>query len=128
MDREVFKEKFGEELINPSYDIEKIHEIIDKSIKYMNKKGNVSARGNEPEGINNLIIVEEELFELGKEISKIIRGSKINYVGLIEEMADNCLGIMYLQKLFNISNSELQAAMMVKMNRLDEEMSGGEYK
>lgn len=128
MDREVFKEKFGEELTKPSYDNKKVHEIIDKSIKYMDKKGNISARGNGPDGINNLIIIEEELFELGKEISKIIRGSKIDYIGLIEEMADNCLGIMYLQKIFNITNEELQAAMMVKMNRLDGEMDDGEYK
>ena len=124
MDREVFKEKFREEMFNPSYNDKKIREIIDKFVRYTDaNNGNISTIYN----ADNLIIVQEELFELGKEISKIISGN-INYIGLIENMADNYLGIMYLQRLFHISNEELQAAMMVKMNKLEDEINNGEYK
>lgn len=58
----------------------------------------------------------EELAELTQQISKHIRGFN-DKAGLLEEMADVCLGIEYLKNIFDISAEELQKAMDVKLER-----------
>lgn len=65
----------------------------------------------------NLIVVLEELSELQKEVTKYIRGKR-DRIGMIEEMADVLIAIMYLQDICGIETTELYKAMNVKDNRI----------
>lgn len=93
-----------------------ISEILQKSIN--------SVHNTNEDGIH-LVIVMEELSELIKEISKALRG-KGDKVCLLEECADVQIGLYYIQAMFNISNYDLQKAVAVKMNRLNERLDGKE--
>lgn len=70
--------------------------------------------------IEKLIIPIEEMSELTKEISKIIRdkapADSTNY-GLLEEIADVQIIIDSLKIIFNISEEEIKYAMDVKVAR-----------
>lgn len=80
-----------------------------------------------PKGHRNLIIVMEELAELTQEISKELRG-KEDPIGLLEELADVALGIIYVQKVIGIPDDVLQKAMSVKMTRLASKLyADGQY-
>lgn len=59
----------------------------------------------------------EELAELAKGVSKELRG-KGDHVSILEELADNQIGIWYVQEICNISDEELNKAVEVKMDRL----------
>jgi len=81
-----------------------------------------------PRGHRNLIIVMEELAELTQETSKVIR-EKSNFITLLEEMADALLSIYYLQEIVGISDEELDKAVAVKMNRINDSLvEKGKYK
>lgn len=82
--------------------------VIGDSIKSNIGDGN-------PIGHKNLIIVMEELSELAKEISKELRGSG-DKTNIIEELADNQIGIYYVQQICNISDDTLDKAVAVKIN------------
>lgn len=69
-------------------------------------------------GFMNLIIVNEEFSEIQKEVSKYMRG-RIDRVGLLEELADACLSIRYIQHICGISDNELSKAVNVKIKRQD---------
>lgn len=95
--------------------------IIKKSVDSNLKDGN-------PRGHRNLIIVMEELAELGQAVSKELRG-KGDYHDLLEEMADVQLCIYYLQEICGIKDEELYKALTVKTNRIDNVLNtNGEYK
>ncbi len=70
--------------------------------------------------IDKLIIPIEEMSELTKEISKVIRGKasadSTNY-GLLEELADVQIIVDSLKIIFNISEEEMKYAMDVKVAR-----------
>lgn len=70
----------------------------------------------------NLIVVMEELSELQKEVAKYIRGKR-DRIGMIEEMADVLIAIMYLQDICGIETTELYKAMNVKDNRISRILS-----
>lgn len=61
-------------------------------------------------------IVMEELAELQQKISKQIRGYD-DHVGLLEEMADVCICLSYLEDIFDISSEDIQKAIDVKLQR-----------
>ena len=97
-----------------------IFEVLQRSVDSNLKDGN-------PRGHRNLIIVMEELAELGQAVSKELRG-KCDYYNLLEELADVQLGIYYVQEICGIANDELNKAMNVKMNRLERVLNKkGEY-
>ena len=81
-----------------------------------------------PRGHENLIIVGEELDELGQEVSKELRG-KGNYYGLLEETADVIIGIYQLMELCGLSKEDIAAAINIKIDRLNNEIDkNGEYR
>ena len=65
----------------------------------------------------NLVIVMEELNELGQQVSKFCRGKSDHY-DLVEEMADVAIGLEYLKQICKVSEEELQQAIKVKTVRL----------
>lgn len=69
-------------------------------------------------GTRNLIIVMEELSELSQEISKFLRGKK-DLVGLTEELGDVYLALDYVKSICGISTDDLNKAMNVKIDRLE---------
>lgn len=89
-----------------------IEDILNRSIENNIGDGN-------PRGHRNLIICQEELSELTKEISKELRG-KGDRVNILEELADVQISIYYIQNICHITGSELDKAIAVKMKRVDD--------
>ena len=117
MDKTEFKLQMGTEKVLGK---EEILEILKRSIS---KPNEVNPRGHQ-----NLIIVTEELAELSQEVTKELRG-KGDRFALIEEMADVCLSIGYLQEICGVSDETLQKAMSIKAKRVDEKIRKyGEFK
>lgn len=87
------REKFISELktTNKSINNEWLFNVLKQSIDSNLNDGN-------PRGHRNLIIVMEELAELGQAISKELRG-KGDYHNILEELADVQLGIYYVQEI-----------------------------
>lgn len=111
MDRELFKEMLE---TTKCLDRTQIEKITADSIESSDSNGF-------PKGHQNLIIVMEELAELTQEISKTLRG-KGDYIGLVEELSDVALGIIYVQQVVGISDEILQKAMSVKIARVASEL------
>ena len=63
-------------------------------------------------------VAMEELAELIKEISKVIRGNK-NADGMIEEIADVLIMIEQLKLMYNISDEEIQSEISDKLYRME---------
>jgi len=63
-------------------------------------------------------VAMEELAELIKEISKVIRGNK-NADGMIEEIADVLIMIEQLKLMYNISDEEIQSEINDKLYRME---------
>lgn len=119
MNRDIFIEKLGKE--TSDIDMNGIIDILKESIDTNLYDGN-------PKGHRNLIIVMEELAELAKEISKVLRG-KGDYYNILEELADVQLGIYYVQEICEVNSDELHKAMKIKMNRLGSVLrENGKYK
>lgn len=89
-----------------------------KKLRKLTKRSVDSVSGDEPRGLHNLIIVMEELAELGQQTSKAARG-RCDKVGLTEEMADVALGLAYLQEICGVTTLDLYKAMNVKVDRLE---------
>lgn len=68
-------------------------------------------------GTRNLIIVIEELAELQQQLSKYLRGNA-DRIGLIEEYADVVVGLDYIKHICNITDEEINKAINVKIDRL----------
>lgn len=108
MNREEFTEKMDQPTIHMSDD--HISEVLIRSF---------SPKSEEMfEGYNNLIIAMEEFAECSKEISKFLRG-KPDKIALIEELADVQLSMFYIRKICDISDEELERAVHIKIERLD---------
>ena len=65
-------------------------------------------------------IAKEEAAELIIEISKFTR-NKGNRIGLLEEMADVYICLWNLRRIHNISNDELERAILVKLRNYFEQ-------
>ena len=109
MDRDVFTEKM-KNAGKPDMEATKL--LLKHSVDTNQPDGN-------PRGHRNLIIVMEELAELGKEIAKELRG-KGDFTAILEELADVQLGIWYVQEVVGISDDQLQKALHVKLERLSD--------
>ncbi len=76
-----------------------------------------SSKDTEPKGKYHLIMANEELSELMKEVSKFLRGHG-NEIGIAEEMADVVISLVYIQYICGVSTEDLYKAINVKLNRL----------
>ena len=105
------KSLFIENMISASAEVDKeyCNRVVKESLKKIPDELN-------SDGTMNLVIVMEELAELSQEVSKALRGEGSKFC-LIEEMADVCLGIKYLQEIFDIKEEDLAKACNVKLNR-----------
>lgn len=111
MDREVFKKKYEECRKNQvPFNQEEVKSVIYNTVKQ-------NADDGYRRGHQNLIIVMEELFELGQEVSKELR-VKGDYYNLLQELADVQPGIYYIQEICGISDEALKAAEIVKNDRV----------
>jgi NTP pyrophosphatase (non-canonical NTP hydrolase) len=118
MDKLAFEKAMTSQI---DYDEQYIKNIIRQSI-------DANSDSNHPRGTHNLIIVTEELAELAQQITKQIRG-KGDYTHILEELADNYLGIMYVQEILGINDDTLRKACMVKTKRVDDKLKDtGSYK
>lgn len=107
MIKEIFKKEL--EIASDEIDMKEFYKLLKNS--QMNMDNSII-------GGRNLIIVQEELAELSKEISKFLRG-KGDYTNILEELADVQLGIYTVQIFCNISKFNLDKAMNIKMQRLE---------
>lgn len=78
------------------------------------------------------IITMEECSELTKAASKMFRfhvGTEVcsDRYNLIEEMADVCLCILYMQELYGIETNDIYKAINVKADRLEGKLEAGIY-
>jgi NTP pyrophosphatase (non-canonical NTP hydrolase) len=65
----------------------------------------------------NILICLEELSELQIEITRLERGRTLNTNGLKEEMADVYIILEMLQKMYSISDADLDREKSKKMKR-----------
>ena len=110
MDKQLFEKKLSE--MSSTIDKEYCKDVIRKSLRDIPENQN-------QKGTMNVIIIMEELSELRKELSKIIRG-KGERMALIEELADVALCINYIQEIFDVSDEILARAINVKLYRQDQ--------
>ena len=74
------------------------------------------------------IITMEECSELSKAASKMFRFRAFSdRYNLIEEMADVCLCMLYMQELYGIETNDIYKAMNVKADRLGSKLEAGIY-
>lgn len=80
-----------------------------------------------PRYSHDKIICIEELSELQKEITKDLRGDG-NYYSILEEAADVQIVLYYIQRMFGVSDEELERAVAVKVTRLSDTLArNGRY-
>ena len=91
--------------VNSSKGKKIIKKSLNKVPDKLNKKGTMNA-----------VICMEEFAEATQQVSKWIRGNS-NKTELTEELADAYLGIKCMQSIANISDSELNKAINVKLER-----------
>lgn len=124
MNREAFIQQYMglmHEITGDKYNKEHIIKVIRDSIE-------ANSVDRAPRGSRNLIIVMEELAELSQQVSKQLRGN-CNKFDLLQELADVQLCIYYIQEICNINDKQLQDAMVVKSNRVEEGLiKNGQYK
>lgn len=119
MDREKFIKKFNEET-NTSVDLIQLLSILNRSIDALYDK-------NKPRGYHNLIITNEELAELIQEVSKYLR-DKGDYYNLLQELADVSICMNYIKMICNVSDEDLNKAIIVKAKRIENKLNSGEFK
>ena len=110
MDQKEFLEKFeqADAVLDKSRMAESIHRNIEENLK------DGLTRGHQ-----NMIIVMEELAELSKEVAKELRG-KGDYYRLVEELADVKMCIEYVQNICDIPDTDINKALNVKVDRLND--------
>lgn len=113
MDQDEFKKKLGEETFE-KLSKKELRKLIEWCLEVDDK---TKENKRFPRGTSRLIILMEELAELGQETSKFIRG-KGNKDHIMEEIADVRISIEYLEHLINTKEEELDHAMRIKADRL----------
>lgn len=105
MDRKTFREKWRN--ASTELDKRKMRGTIDQLNLADAKRGD-----------NRLyLIAMEELSELQQEISRMARGKNGSIIGMVEEMADVCISMERLKRVFGISTNDLYKAINVKIDR-----------
>lgn len=112
MDRKRFIRELSK--ANSELDLNRVINALNKNIESNLSDGN-------PRGHKNMIICMEELAELTQQISKVLRKKK-DSIHLLEELADTQISVYYIQQICNISNEELNKAINVKIDRLNDEL------
>ena len=117
MDRDLFyKILIRDDIPSTLSDIEitKIHKIIDDSINFHSEK-----HKELPHGFINLMVASSELTELKVPIEKYLNtfGDKYDRVGILEEIADAYLSLLYIQKILDIKNEEINKSILIKVER-----------
>lgn len=114
---ENFKEKFWEYAIH-------LEEGKAESILLDdNKRLDILTRSIKCDGETaKFIIAMEEMAELCKEISKVLR-KKGDILNLLEEMADVQICLGFVQMISGITNEQLEAAIAVKLAREEERLA-----
>ena len=92
----------------------KVKRVLRDSIESNIEDGN-------PRGHRNLIIVNEELAELAKEISKELRGKGDRW-DTLQELADVIICTNYIKDICGFSEQEVNRAINVKINNLENEL------
>lgn len=108
------RERFGLIMADDTFKVlskEEQQLILDKSIKALQIPDKFT-------GYNNIIVVTEELAELSQVLCKSLRG-KTDRTAILEELADVAIGNDYIQKIYGITDEELEKAKSVKLKRLD---------
>lgn len=116
------RDKFIKRLETASEEIDKDYysTMMERIIIY-NGYGNLSQN-------TNLVIAMEEMAELSQEISRKLRGRETSNIGILEEMADVIICIDVLRRIFNISDSDLNKALNVKLDRFNKKIKdSGKY-
>lgn len=85
-----------------------------------------SNNGWHPSANYLLYIVSEELGELSKEISKIIRG-KYDYFGILEEMSDVILGLILIKQICAIKPKDIVKSINLKIDTLEDKIDKNGY-
>lgn len=76
-------------------------------------------------GQHSLYICIEKLAELIQEISKQLRNPSKCYdinIGMLEEMADAQIALLYLKTIFEVHDEEFNKAINVKLDRVSEKL------
>ena len=116
MDRELF--------------INNLHKVSKGELEYLDKKTFVKKlvdtdyplnKDTNIKGLYNLIIGMEELSELQKEISKLIR-NKEDKIAILEEMADVSVILEELKYICNIDDQLIEDAIQVKLNKASDNL------
>lgn len=95
------------------------HRMSKDDIKQTLKKSvNTSAGVRDARGQRSAIIAIQELNELSVELTNWLRG-KDGKLGLLEEMADVQIVLYTMQEFLGITDEELEAAIDVKMRRIN---------
>lgn len=95
------------------------HRMSKDDIKQTLKKSvNTSASVRDARGQRSAIIAIQELNELSVELTNWLRG-KYGKLGLLEEMADVQIVLYTMQEFLGITDEELEAAIDVKMRRIN---------
>ena len=95
------------------------HRMSKDDIKQTLKKSvNTSAGVRDARGQRSAIIAIQELNELSVELTNWLRG-KDGKLGLLEEMADVQIVLYTIQEFLGITDEELEAAIDVKMRRIN---------
>ena len=115
MDKNIFKARMNMDF--PKFTERTLKETINMSIQ--TTKGKVIP-------YYNLVIVMEELNELGQQVSKFCRG-KCEHLDLVEEMADVTIGMEYLKQICKVSDEELHKAVQIKLDRLNAKIKENGY-
>ena len=110
------RNEFIKRLENASAEIDKeyYNEMIEKVIAF-NSLGDLGIHTNH-------VISMEEMAELSEEISRKLRGREESNIGILEEMADVIICIDILRRIFNISDSDLNKALNIKLDRFNEKI------
>lgn len=67
------------------------------------------------------VVAIEEMSELTKELTKVIRGAD-NHDAIVEEMADVMIMLEQVKMMFRVEWDELDHMMNVKLKRMEERM------
>lgn len=111
MEREKFIRLFNQS--SDHLDSKRLKKIIRRSIVRFRERSNKE---------HLYLILAEELAELTKEITKAGRGIP-NKTGMIEEIADVEIAIAYLKELHETSTLDINKAMNVKLDRIEEHLN-----
>lgn len=113
MDRKEFLEKF--DTLKQQHEELKVN-TIRRVVELENEFYKKYVAGSDTDINYQKLIAVEELGELQHEVTKDLRG-KLDHGGILEELADVHIALDTIQRLYDISDYDLDVAMEVKLLR-----------